>query len=68
MNEAALRSMYSIDAILVDKALMMIRLENLQKRFPKNHVCPKCLAAPSQRLGDTKECRNIHSRYWMRWE
>ena len=44
MNEAAPRSMNSIDSILEDKVLMMTHLD-LQKRFPKNHVCPKCLAA-----------------------
>ena len=36
--------MNSIDAILVDKVLMMTHLD-LQKRFPIFHVCPKCLAA-----------------------
>ena len=36
--------MNSIDAILECKALMMMHLD-LQKRFPKNNVCPKCLAA-----------------------
>ena len=44
MNEAAPRSMSSIDAILEDKVLMMTHLD-LQKRFPIYHVCPKCLAA-----------------------
>ena len=44
MNEAALRSTNSIDAILEDKVLMMTHLD-LQKRFPIYHVCPKCLAA-----------------------
>ena len=44
MNEAAPRSMNSIDAILEDKVLMMTHLD-LQKRFPIFHVCPKCLAA-----------------------
>ena len=38
--------MNSIDAILVDKVLMMTHLD-LQKRFPTYHVCPKCLAALS---------------------
>ena len=37
--------MNSIDAILVDKVLMMTHLD-LQKTFsPIYHVCPKCLAA-----------------------
>ena len=44
MNEAAPRSMNSIDSILEDKVLMMTHLD-LQKRFPIYHVCPKCLAA-----------------------
>ena len=44
MNGAALLSMNSIDAILVEKVLMMTHLD-LQKRFPIYHVCPKCLAA-----------------------
>ena len=44
MNGAALRVMNSTDAILVDKVLMMTHLD-LQKTFPDNHVCPKCLAA-----------------------
>ena len=44
MNEAAPRSMNSIDAILEDNVLMMTHLD-LQKRFPIYHVCPKCLAA-----------------------
>ena len=43
-NGAALQSMNSIDAVLVDKVLMMTHLD-LQKRFPIYHVCPKCLAA-----------------------
>ena len=43
-NGAALRLTNSIDAILENKVLMMPHLD-LQKRFPKNHVCPKCLAA-----------------------
>ena len=44
MNEAAHRSMNSIDSILEDKVLMMTHLD-LQKRFPIYQVCPKCLAA-----------------------
>ena len=36
--------MNSIDAILVDKELMMMQVD-LRKRFPIYHVCPKCLAA-----------------------
>ena len=43
MNGAALRT-NSIDAILEDKELMKKPVD-LQKRFPKNHLCPKCLAA-----------------------
>ena len=43
-NGAALRSMNSIDAIVEDKVLKMTHLD-LQKRFPKVHVCPKCLAS-----------------------
>ena len=42
MNEAALRSMNSIDSILEDKVLMMTHLD-LQKRFPKYHVYPAAL-------------------------
>ena len=57
MNGAALRT-NSIDAILEDKVLMKMQVD-LQKRFPIYHVCPECLAGPSLRLGDTKECRNI---------
>ena len=44
MNEAAPRSMNSIDSIHEDKVLMMTHLV-LQKRFPIYHVCPKCLVA-----------------------
>ena len=44
MNEAAPRSMNSIDAILEGKVLIKTQLD-YQKRAPKNHVCPKCLAA-----------------------
>ena len=36
--------MYSIDAILEDKELKRMQLDS-QKRFPKYHVCPNCLAA-----------------------
>ena len=32
-----------MDSILADKVLKMTLLD-LQKRFPKYHVCPKCLA------------------------
>ena len=48
MNGAALRTNY-IDAILVDKVLMMTHLD-LRKRFPIYHVCPNCLAALLCRL------------------
>ena len=44
MNEAAPRSMNSIDSILEDKELMRMHVD-LQKRFLIFHVCPKCLAA-----------------------
>ena len=44
MNEAAPRSMNSIDSNIEDKVLMMTHLD-LQKRFPIYHACPKCLAA-----------------------
>ena len=44
MNEAALRVMNSTDSILEDKVLIKTHLD-LQKRFLKYHVCPKCLAA-----------------------
>ena len=50
----------SIDAILEDKELTKMQVD-LQKRFPIYHVCPKCLAGPSLRRGDTKECLNIPS-------
>ena len=33
-----------MDSIPSDKVLKMTHLD-LQKLFPKNHVCPKCLAA-----------------------
>ena len=33
-----------MDSIPADKVLKRTQLD-LQKRFPKNHVCPKCLAA-----------------------
>ena len=36
--------MNSMDSIPADKVLMMTHLD-LQKRFPKNHACPKCFAA-----------------------
>ena len=42
----ALRSMNSIDSILEDKELVKMHVDmQKKKRFPKNHVCPKCLAA-----------------------
>ena len=44
MNGAALLFWNSMDSILVDKVLKMTHLD-WQKRFPKNHVCPKHLAA-----------------------
>ena len=44
MNGAAPRLTNSIVSILEDKELMKMQVD-LQKRFPKNHVCPKCLAA-----------------------
>ena len=44
MNGAALRLTYPIDSILEDKELKKMPVD-LQKRFPKNHVCPKCMAA-----------------------
>ena len=58
-NGAALRSMNSIDAFLVDKVLMMTHLD-LQKSFPIYHVS-QMLGGPSLRLGVTKECLNIPS-------
>ena len=36
--------MNSTDSILVDEELIKMQVD-LQKRFPKNHVYPKCLAA-----------------------
>ena len=33
-----------MDSIPADKVLMKMHVD-LQKRFPKNHVCPKCLPA-----------------------
>ena len=33
-----------MDSIPADKVLKMTHLD-LQKRFPRYHVCPKCLAA-----------------------
>ena len=44
MNEAAPRSMHSINSINEDKVLMMMHVD-LQKRFPIYHVCPRCLTA-----------------------
>ena len=58
MNEAAPRSMNSIDSILEDKVLMKMQVD-LQKRFPKNHVCPKMLGGPSLRLRTPKERLSI---------
>ena len=51
--------LFSIDSILEDKVLMTHL--DLQKRFPIYHVCPKCLAAPSLRLGTPKEWLSIPS-------
>ena len=56
MNEAALRYWNSMDSILADKVLKMT-----QKRFPIYHVCPKCLAALSLRLGFPIERLSITS-------
>ena len=58
MNEAAPRSMNSIDSILEDKVLIVTPLD-LQKRFPIHHVCPKCLAALLLRLGTPQERLSI---------
>ena len=44
MSEAALLLWNSMDSIPADKVLKKMPLD-LQKRFQKNHVCPKCLAA-----------------------
>ena len=33
-----------MDSMLADEVLKRTQLD-LQKHFPKNHVCPKCLAA-----------------------
>ena len=44
MNEAALLMWNSMDLIPADKVLTNTHLD-LQKRFPINYVCPKCLAA-----------------------
>ena len=59
MNEAAPRSMNSIDSILEDKVLMMTHL-GLQKRFPMYHVS-QMLGGPSLRLGTRKERLSIPS-------
>ena len=44
MSGAAPRLTNSIDSILKDKELMKMQVD-LQKRFPKYHVCPKYMAA-----------------------
>ena len=59
MNEAAPRSMNSIDAILEDKVLMKTHL-NLQNRFPMYHVS-QMLGGTSLRLGTPKERLSIPS-------
>ena len=38
-----------MDSIPAEKVLKKTRLD-LQKRFPKNHVCPKMLGGPLLRL------------------
>ena len=43
MSEAALLFRNSMDSIPADKVLKRMQLD-LQKPFPKNLVCPKCLA------------------------
>ena len=59
MNEAAPRSMNSIDSILEDKVLIMTHLD-LQKTFPEKHVS-QMLGGPSLRLGIPKERLSIPS-------
>ena len=44
MYGAAPQLTNSIDSILEDKELIKMQMD-LQKRFPKNHVYPKCLTA-----------------------
>ena len=44
MSECFLKDSNSMDSIPADMVLKKTLLD-LQKRFPKNHVCPKCLAA-----------------------
>ena len=44
MNGAAPQLTNSMDSITADKVLKKTRLD-LQKRFPKDPACPKCLAA-----------------------
>ena len=44
MSEAVLLFWNSMDSIPADKVLKRTQLD-LQKRFPKYHACPKCLAA-----------------------
>ena len=60
MSEAAPQLMHSIDSILEDKELMKMQVD-LQKRFPRYHVCPKCLAALLCGSAIRKECLNIPS-------
>ena len=58
--------LHSMDSIPADKVLKKTRLD-LQKRFPKNHVCPKCLAPFSAARHSYRTA--LHStRNWMRCE
>ena len=59
-NEAALRTMNSIDAILEGKVLMMMQVD-LQKTFPDIPCVSHILGGPSLRLGVTKECLRLPS-------
>ena len=67
MNESVLIFLNSIDAILEDKVLKKTRLD-LQKRFPKNHACPKMLGGPVSAARHSYRTAEHSTRNWMRWE
>ena len=58
MSESFLLFLNSMDSTPADKVLKKTLLD-LQKRFPIYHMCPKCLAAHSLRLGITIERLSI---------
>ena len=60
MSELAPIHENSMDSIPADKVLKKTPLD-LQKRFPKNHKCPKILGGLSLRLGIPRERLSIPS-------